>query len=253
MAQSALTVTPPNPTPPTNFTCTGATGPNPPNYTKNTYNDVKNWGTGTPTSPPPFFDDGTAGALTAFITVTGALASGSGATAGGCEGTYPGTGTPPFNPNTGGAVPASTSAAAEGAGTEVVVTAPGSVAAAPTQSVSTLGSYVAIADVSGNPNSPNIKHASSLSPATNPTLSTISPTTTTSGVGTIATLTATGVGFTKQSVIYVNGVAQTNTVFVSSTSLTSANVTKKTTAGTWPVTVVTGGAVVTAAQTLTFT
>ena len=35
MAQSALTVTPPNPTPPTNMSCTGATPPNPPNYTKN--------------------------------------------------------------------------------------------------------------------------------------------------------------------------------------------------------------------------
>ena len=34
MAQSALTVTPPNPTPPTNMSCTGATPPNPPNYTK---------------------------------------------------------------------------------------------------------------------------------------------------------------------------------------------------------------------------
>ena len=37
MAQSALTVTPPNPTPPTNLSTTGATPPNPTNYTKLTY------------------------------------------------------------------------------------------------------------------------------------------------------------------------------------------------------------------------
>ena len=42
MAQSAATVTPPNPTPPTNMSFTGATPPNVPNYTKNTYNDPKN-------------------------------------------------------------------------------------------------------------------------------------------------------------------------------------------------------------------
>jgi hypothetical protein len=37
MAQSALTVTTPNPTPPTNMSFTGATPPNVPNYTKLTY------------------------------------------------------------------------------------------------------------------------------------------------------------------------------------------------------------------------
>ena len=41
MAQRAhLTVAPPNPTPPTNMSFTGATPPNPPNYTKNTYADA---------------------------------------------------------------------------------------------------------------------------------------------------------------------------------------------------------------------
>ena len=39
MAQSATTVTTPNPTPPTNMSSTGATPPNPPNLTKNTYID----------------------------------------------------------------------------------------------------------------------------------------------------------------------------------------------------------------------
>jgi hypothetical protein len=89
-----------------------------------------------------------------------------------------------------------------------------------------------------------------LSLATNPALASISPTSTASGVGTQA-LTCTGTNFTKQSVIYVNGVAQATT-FVSATSLT-ATVTKKTSSGTWPVTVITGGVVTTAAQTWTFT
>ena len=98
---------------------------------------------------------------------------------------------------------------------------------------------------------PNQVHASSLSPLTNPTLTSITPGSTVSGVGT-TTLTCTGVGFTRQSVVYVNGVAQL-TVFASSTSLTCAAVTKKATAGPWNVTVITGGAVTTAAQVWTFT
>jgi hypothetical protein len=71
-----------------------------------------------------------------------------------------------------------------------------------------------------------------------------------SGAGT-QLLTATGTGFTKLSQIVVNGVPQATT-FVSATSLT-ATVQKKASAGTWPVTVLTGGAVVTAPQTWTFT
>src|SRR4249920_3181139 len=118
MAQSALTVTPPNPTPPTNMSCTGATPPNPPNYTKNTMADPKNWSSVNPKDfPPPYFDDGTAGALTTFATNTAALASGSAATAGGTEGTYPGAGSGTTVNNV-GAVPASTSIAHEGSGSE---------------------------------------------------------------------------------------------------------------------------------------
>lgn len=98
---------------------------------------------------------------------------------------------------------------------------------------------------------PNQLHASSLSPATNPTLTSLGTTSTASGTGTVSQ-TVTGTGFTPQSVIYVNGVAQTTT-FTSATSLTAPTVTKKATAGTWPVTVVTGGVVTTAAQTWTFT
>ena len=42
------------------------------------------------TYPPPYFDDGAAGSLILFAANTSALASGTGATAGGTEGSYPG-------------------------------------------------------------------------------------------------------------------------------------------------------------------
>ncbi len=237
MAQSPLTVTPPNPTPPTNFSCTGATPPNPPNYTKATYADYLP-DTDFDSAPPPYFDDGTAGSQTVLATNTAALASGAGATAGGTENSYPGA--------AGGVVPASTSVPHEGAGTEVVVTTtyPPAYAGAPAhvslQAVSVLGNYTT---------NPNAQHASSLSPATNPTLTTAGPSTA-SGAGN-ATVTATGTGFTKQSVIWVNGIAYPTT-FVSATSLT-ASAPKKATAGTLPVKVVTGGVVETAPVNWTFT
>jgi len=100
MAQSALTVTPPNPTPPTNMSCTGATPPNPPNFTKATYADWLD-NTKFDSAPPPYYDDGAAGSLLAFAANTAALASGSAGTAGGTENSYPGA--------TNGVVPASTS------------------------------------------------------------------------------------------------------------------------------------------------
>jgi len=257
MAQSTVTVTPPNPTPPTNYSCTGATGPNPPNFTKNTYNDSKNWGGGTPTYPPPYFDDGAAGALTLFAAQTAALASGTGATAGGTENSYPGSGSgnpPPINFL--GPVPASTSVPHEGAGTESVVSLtypPAYVGAPPQVPTVTVGVGPAMpaAVVGGAPFSPNAYHASSLSPINAATLTSITPGSSVSGVGT-TTLSVTGTNFSRQSVIYVNGVAQTTT-FNSATSLTAPTVTKKTSAGPWPVTVITGGAVTTAAQTWTFT
>jgi hypothetical protein len=71
-----------------------------------------------------------------------------------------------------------------------------------------------------------------------------------SGGGT-ATATATGTGFTRQSVMWINGIAYPTT-FVSSTSLTAV-APKKATAGSLPVVVVTGGVVVTASQNWTFT
>src|SRR5215831_2258793 len=157
MAQSALTVTPPNPTPPTNFSCTGASPPNPPNFTKHTYNDPKNWSAANPKDfPPPYFDDGTAGALGVFAANTAALASGSGATAGGCEGTYP---WPLQGVVTTNAVPASSSVAHEGAGSEVQVLAPGNRTYSYVGGV-TLNMTEANSDLGSYTTAPNGQHAS---------------------------------------------------------------------------------------------
>jgi hypothetical protein len=134
------------------------------------------------------------------------------------------------------------SATAEAKGTEVTVVAPGSRPEAPTIAFSDLGAYTT---------NPNRDHASSLSPATNPTLTSATGASNVSGVGT-TTLTATGVGFTRQSKIQVAGVDYPTT-YVSSTSLTAANVTKKTTPGTLPVIVITGGVVQTASVNWTLT
>jgi hypothetical protein len=230
MAQSALTVTPPNPTPPTNQSCTGATPPNPPNYTKNTYID---WAPDTDfdTNPPPYFDDGASGSLVALAANTAALASGSGATAGGTEGSYPGAGgvTPP-NPHFMGAVPASTSVAHEAAGTEVVFTGtvPNPSPNGQIQAVSVLGAYTA---------TPNASHASYLSAGTAPVITGLSAGGV-SGIGTTA-LTVTGTGFTRAAEVYVDGIKQ-NTNYVSATSLTVAGAPKKLTAGTRAVTVLNG-------------
>jgi hypothetical protein len=189
MAQSAVTVTPPNPTPPTNFGCVGATPPTDP--------------------AQPQADDGTAGTNTVFAAKVAAAGAG-------------------------------TSVDAEGKGTETVVTAPGSVATAPTQSFSDLGNYT---------NVPNQQHASSLTPGA-ATITGLVPASLASGAGTNA-LAVNGSKFTKQSVVYVNGVAQV-TSFVSSVQLNVNAAPKKATAGTLPVTVVTGG-VTTPATDWTFT
>ena len=95
MAQSALTVTTPNPTPPTNMAFTGTTGPNPPNYRRNTYDNPFNLDAnkapqspyGVNPNPPPYFDDaaggvalqrpGTGAVLPAFKTNTAALTAGT--------------------------------------------------------------------------------------------------------------------------------------------------------------------------------
>jgi hypothetical protein len=222
MAQSATTCTPANPTPPTNLSYVGNTPPLDPaqavadDGVANTYPVIsQNEGGGVNGSTNP----SAVGNKLLFAAKTAAA-------------------------NTASAPGAGISNDGEARGTEVSVTAsvPNPSPAGQLIMTSTLGNYTT---------SPNAQHASSLSPATNPTLSTIAPTTAVSGTGTVALTAVTGVGFTKQSVVYANGVAQP-TVFVSSTTLT-ATMTKKATSGTWPITVVTGGVVTTTAQTFTWT
>jgi hypothetical protein len=118
-----------------------------------------------------------------------------------------------------------TAAVAEASGTVVVVTAPGSVAAAPTQSISVMGNYTT---------SPNSSAPSSASQ-----IYTLSPQNLTAAAGNNA-LTVTGRGFNSGSVVSVAAVAQT-TVFVSSTVLTVAAAPKKATPGNQAVIVTTDG------------
>ena len=254
MAQSAFTVTTPNPTPPTNMGFHGATPPNVPNYTKLSYASPLT----TPNvNPPPYLDvdASTAGPLQTFATNAAASASGTGATSGGTEGSYPGTGTAPFSPNLVGAVPAASSVAHEGSGSEVTVLAPGNIIytypGGGTLDMSRTASTGPVQTAATLAAGPNATHASSLSPAANPTFTSFTAGSSVSGVGT-TTLSCVTVGATKQSVVYVNGVAQT-TVFVSPTSLTCAAVTKKTTPGNWDIKIVTAGVVETAPRTWTFT
>jgi len=210
MAQSALTVTPENPSPPHNLSSVGATPPLDPLQPQ--ADDGYTPGTNYPSG-------------LAFAAKTAAAGSG-------------------------------TSVDAEGKGTEVVATQTYNPAvynpAGPLQTFSDLGNYTWLSPTSAGvtTSTPNQQHASSLSPATNPTLTSISPTTATSGASGTDTITATGTTFTRQSVVYANGVAQPTT-YVSATSLTAV-VKKKTSAGAWNITVVTGGVVTTAPQVLTY-
>ena len=201
MAQNVLTVTNPNPTPPTNFSFLGTTPPLSPSQ--------------------PAVDDGTAGSLLVFAAKVASVDNAN----------FP-------------------SVDHEGRGNELSVTAPGSRPEAPTIAVS-CGPALPAPTVGGAPVSPNQLHASSLSPAVNAALASITPTTAVSGTGTTALTAVTGTNFTRQSVVYANGVA-IPTVYVSATTLT-ATMPKKATAGTWPITVVTGNAVTTAPQTFTWT
>src|SRR5215467_7399838 len=139
----------------------------------------------------PQADDGSPGAGTVFAAKTAAAGSG-------------------------------TSVDAEGKGTETVFTQsyPSTIynPAGPLQTFSDLGNYTWLSPTAAGvtTSTPNQQHASSLSPATNPTLASISPTTAVSGASGTDTITATGTAFTRQSVVYANGVAQPTT-YVSAT------------------------------------
>jgi len=215
MAQSALTCTPANPTPPTNMSFVGNTAPLDPAQAA-VDDGFAGW-PGTVASP--------SGGVNGFITGTAFAAKTAAA-------------------NTAGAPGAGVSNDSEGKGTEVTYTAPVSGLV----SFSDLGSYTNL--VSSPPNS---QHASSLSAALTSTITGLAPASPASGAGTL-TLTVTGTNFNRTSVVSVNGIPQT-TNYVSATSLTVTNAPKKATAGGVPVTVSTGGAsgMTTAPTTWTFT
>ena len=232
MAWSELTVTGPNPTPPTNMSFTGTTAPNPPNYTKVTYADRTNWGGNTAVSPPPYYDDGSAGSLVAVAAKTAALASGSAATAGGTEGTYPGAAA--------GAVPASTSVDPEA--TALVTVQTYTVPNSHPPSPSTAGLLNIVTTMGNWTGTPNATHPSStdVAPAVAPTVSGATAESNVSSAAYATTvLTVTGTGFRQNSVVLMTDIAQPTT-FVSTTSLKVMNAVKKTSAGTVPIKVKTG-------------
>jgi len=231
---------------------TGATGPNPPNLTKATYVDMMD-NNKFDTAPPPYaaVAAGAAGVLGLFATNVAALASGTGDLAGGTGPSVAG-GVSSY-PVQGGVTPASTSVAHEAAGTETSVTNPGNIAHSypgpvtfDTSKMYGVGPALTAASIAAGPNA---SHASTLSPTTAPTLTSIASIASGSGTGNAV---CTGTGFNRQSVVYVSGVAYPTT-FTSATSITGVGVPKRATAGTLPVNVVTGGVITTATVNWTFT
>jgi hypothetical protein len=128
----------------------------------------------------------------------------------------------------------------EATGTVVVVTAPGSVTAAPTQSVSVQGNYTT---------TPNASHPSAQAPAVLPTIASLTPAAPVGNGGTVDLVVA-GAGFRPDSVVLIAGIPQI-TQFVSTTSLHVSNAPKRTSAGTSAIVVMTGGTQ-TAVSTWTF-
>jgi hypothetical protein len=210
MAQSATTVTPGNPTPPTNLSFVGARPPLDPAQTA--ADD------GVTTVSPASINEPPSPARNVFAVKTAAAGSG-------------------------------TSVDHEGRGNETLFTQTYSASIYAPIALTMDGCGPALTQ--GTMPIPNQIHASSLSPATNPTLTTIAPTTAVHGASGTDTITCTGTGFNPQSVIYVAGVAVRPTTFTSATTI-SAAVPKQVAAGAVPVTVVTGGVVTTAPQTLTY-
>jgi hypothetical protein len=206
MAQSILTVTPENPTPPTNLSSIGVTPPNPATYDPLVYSaPVAN--------PPPVFDDGYT-----FPEPNGKVFATQHAL---------------VNVSTG-----LTSVPHEGAGTEVAVTQ--------SYNAMTFNPAGALVTVSTGPAitpgvlvTPNASHPSTLSGSAVPTLTGASGASNVSGTGTTL-FTATGTNFNRASIVNINGVPQP-TNYVSATSLTVTNAQKKATSGNLPVTVTSNG------------
>jgi hypothetical protein len=225
MAQSALTVTLANPTPPTNLSFVGNTAPLDP--AQAAVDD------GIPMWTPNSRDNSAANNAT-YNAPAGSLVVYAAKTAAS---------------STGGAWGAGISFDHEGKGTEVTVTAPGSIAAAPTIAFSCGPVYntQTLRDAG-----PNANHASYLSANVTPTITGLSAGGT-SGPGTTL-LTVTGTNFTRMSQVFVGGVRQTVN-YVSPTSLTVTNAPKSPTAGNVPVTVSSAedGGITTAATNWVFT
>jgi hypothetical protein len=193
---TGYTVTVANPTPPTNISYVACGTP--PNYTM-TANPS---GRGAPTYTDDCSIMGLAGTPAALTVISSPIGGGSGPTS-------------------------------EAGGTVVVVTVPGSVAAAPTQSISVQGAYTT---------TPNASHPSMQAPGTAATILTLTPTAPVGNGGT-TDLVVGGTGFRPDTLILVNGLAM-NTQFVSATVIHTLNAPKRTSAGTSAVSVSTAGTVV---------
>jgi IPT/TIG domain len=218
MAQSALTVTPPNPTPPTNLSTVGNTPPLDP--AQAAADDgipvaVPNSRLLTPVVDASYNEP----SPNKFVFAAKTAAA-----------------------NTASAPGAGMSVDNEGKGTETLVTiayTPPYSGGTAHQSLYTVGAgptETAATRAAG----PNAGHASSLTPTTplTPTLTSVTAASNVSGSG-YSTLTATGTNFKRDAVMNVNG-QNYQTTYVSPTSLTCFAL-KRTTAGTLPVNVTSGG------------
>jgi hypothetical protein len=204
MAQSALTVTTPNPSPPTNLASIGATPPL--DVLQAAVDDGCTLG-----GPSPITGAVNPGTPTVFAAKTAAAGSG-------------------------------TSVDNEGKGSETVVTAtsanPGPVGQLTT--FSCLGSFTGVANpTTGVSTSPNATHASSMSPITNPALVSIAPATLAAALTGTQVITATGTNFKPGCRIWHDGFEQ-DTTYTNATTI-SATVKKRTSAGVAPVVVKLGG------------
>jgi len=220
MAQSALTVTQANPTPPTNLSFVGNTPPLDP--AQAAVDDgipmiVPNATNGTAANGASINEPaGQAYAAAGVITFAASTAAA----------------------NTAQAPGAGISNTHEAKGTETSSTAASANPGVLGQ-VKMVGVGPAISLTPPAIATPNAAHASTLSGTATPTLTGATGASNVSGVGTTV-LTLTGTNFNRASEVYLNGVKQTVN-YVSATSLTVTNALKRTTAGTLPVYVVSNG------------
>jgi hypothetical protein len=240
MAQNATTVTNPNPTPPTNLSSTGSTLPNPATFASGIYGTDLHYPPN-PSSSPIYYDDGVANTYPVISQNEGGGVNGT---------TNPspvGTLTS-FATNHAAVATGGTSVAAEGAGTEVLVTL-----SVPNPSPAGQLKMVSCGPVltPGVLPQPNQLAGSSLNPTTNPALASISPTTLASASSGTQVITCTGTNFTRGCYVWVDN-QQRDTTFSSATTIT-ATVNKKPSAGIWLVDVKLGGVAVPTTQTFTWT